>query len=89
MDNSEKMYKELPLFNNISNPSQRAWNRLNIINNLNSAERKRDAAGYFEKLSKTDQASVALLLMAIKKKGIDTVRAEINRGVVNETSSNS
>lgn len=89
MSNEERYYKELPLFNSVSNPAHKAWNRLNIINNLNSADRKRDALNYFEKLSKLDQVSIALLLTAIKKKGIDTVRAEINRGVVDETSSNS
>jgi hypothetical protein len=79
MSNHENYYKELPLFNEIENPTKRAWNRLNIINNLRSANRQNDAKNYFEKLDRSSKGCIALLLMAIKKKGIDTVRAEIGR----------
>lgn len=79
MSNEENYYKELPLFNNIEVASHRAWNRLNIINNLRSAGRNNDAKNYFEKLDSSGKGAIALLLMAIKRKGIDVVRAEMNR----------
>lgn len=87
MSNHENFYKELTLFNDVANPTHRAWNRLNIINNLKSAGRTNDAKNYLDKLSKEGKTAVGLLLLAIKKKGIDTVRAEINRGL-SETTNN-
>lgn len=79
MNNSETHYKELPLFNEIEDVSHRAWNRLQIINNLKTAERPREAASYLDKLKEVDKMSIGLLLMAINKKGIETVRKEINK----------
>lgn len=81
MSNDETMYKEFPLYNDMTNVSHRAWNRLQIINNLKTAERPRDAANYLNKLSKEDKLAIGLLLMAIKKKGLDKVRSEINRDI--------
>lgn len=88
MANEENYYKELPLFNNVEDTGHKAWNRLNIINNLKTADRQRDAAAYLDKLCKEDKMAIGLLLMAIKKKGLDTVRRELNRGLDNEHSSN-
>lgn len=81
-NNSETHYKELSLYNDIENIAHRAWNRLQTINNLNSAERPRDAAKYLDKLEEADKMSIALLLMAIKKKGLETVRKELNKEIV-------
>lgn len=80
-NNSERYYKELSLFNHIANPSHRAWNRLTTISNLKEDGRGRDAANYLDKLDETDKAGVALMLLAIKNKGLETVRAELNRGL--------
>jgi hypothetical protein len=88
MSNSESMYKEFPLFNSISNPSHRAWNRLNIINNLKSARRGRDAANYLDKLDEAGKLGIAILLMSIKKRGLESVRAELGRSL-DEVSCNS
>lgn len=81
MSNSDNYYKEFPLFNDIKDTGHKAWNRLNIINNLKSADRKHDAANYLDKLSKEDKLAIGLLLMAIKKKGLDKVKAELNRNI--------
>ena len=88
MSNADSMYKEFPLFNSISNPSHRAWNRLNIINNLKSAGRARDAANYLDKLAEVDKLSIAVLLMSVKSRGLESVRAELGRGL-DETTDNS
>ena len=88
MSNADSMYKEFPLFNSTSNPSHRAWNRLNIINNLKSAGRARDAANYLDKLAEVDKLSIAVLLMSIKSRGLESVRAELGRGL-DETTDNS
>jgi sensor histidine kinase regulating citrate/malate metabolism len=81
MSNSESMYKELSLFNNISNVSHRAWNRLITISNLKDQGRINDAKNYIEKIDETGQAAMGLLALAIQKKGLETVRAEINRNL--------
>ena len=89
-NNSENYYKEHSLFNNISNVSHRAWNRLMTVTNLHDQGRGNDAKNYIEKLDKEGQASMGLLALAIKKKGLDTVRAELNRSIVeDETTNNS
>ncbi len=81
MSNEKNYYKELTLFNDIANPTHRAWNRLNIISNLRNDGRGRDAVGYLDKLSKEGRAAIGLLVLAINKKGLDTVKAEINRSI--------
>ncbi len=80
MANEQNYYKELSLFNNIKSPGHRAWNRLMTVNNLKEQGRDRDATGYLEKLGE-EQIVVAMLVQAIKKKGLETVRAELNRGI--------
>lgn len=81
MSNSENYYKELSLFNNIENPSHKAWNRLLTVTNLRDQGRTNDAKNYLDKIDKSGQAAIGLLVLAIQKKGLDTVRAEINRGI--------
>ena len=80
MANEQNYYKELSLFNNIKSPGHRAWNRLMTVTNLKDQGRDRDATGYLEKLGE-EQIVVAMLVQAIKKKGLETVRAELNRGL--------
>lgn len=80
-NNSEKYYKEHSLFNDISNISHRTWNRLVTINNLKESGRPRDAHNYLEKLSSSDRLAVGLLLLDIKRRGVEAVRAELNRGL--------
>lgn len=89
-NNSETPYKEHSLFNNIKNPSHKAWNRLLTVTNLHDQGRNNDAKNYIEKLDKEGQAAMGLLALAIKKKGLETVRAELNRSIVeDETTNNS
>ena len=85
MSNSESMYKELSLFNDINNPSHKAWNRLMTVTNLKEQGRNNDASNYLEKLDESGKAAIAVLLLAIKKKGLDTVKAEVNRGIAVES----
>jgi len=80
-DNTERYYKELSLFNHIENASHRAWNRLTTISNLKDNGRPQDAVCYMEKLDEPGRVGVGLMLMAIKNKGLDTVKAELNRGI--------
>tara|TARA_R110002020_G_scaffold475491_1_gene710612 strand:+ start:45 stop:293 length:249 start_codon:yes stop_codon:yes gene_type:complete len=82
MSNTDNYYKELSLFNDIINNSHRAWNRLTTISNLKDKGRARDAAAYLDKLDETGRAGVGLLLLAIKKKGLETVKRELNRSIV-------
>ena len=77
MSNEKNYYKELTLFNDIANPTHRAWNRRNLRND----GRGRDAKGYLDKLSQEGRAAIGLLVLAIQKKGLDTVKAEINRSI--------
>jgi len=81
MSNNDNYYKEVSLFNDIKNVSQRAWNRLLTITNLSDQGRGRDAKGYLDKLDNSGRAAIGLLVLAIKKEGLETVRAELNRGV--------
>jgi len=81
MGNTNNSYKELSLFNNIKNNSHRAWNRLLTISNLKEKGRTRDAANYLDKLDETGRAGVGLMLLAIKNKGLETVKAELNRNI--------
>ena len=75
-------YKDVSLFNDIGDVGHKAWNRLNVVNNLKEDGRGVDAAAYLDKLTDVDKASIALLLMAIKKKGLDVVRRELNKDIV-------
>ena len=75
-------YKDVSLFNDIGDVGHKAWNRLNVITNLKEDGRGVDAAAYLDKLTDVDKASIALLLMAIKKKGLDVVRRELNKDIV-------
>lgn len=89
-NNSETHYKELSLFTNIKSPGHRAWNRLMTVANLKDQDRANDAVGYIEKLPDVDQAAMALMAQKIAKKGLETVRAELNRGLeTDETINNS
>ena len=58
------------------------WNPHNFMlwKALKEQGRDRDATGYLEKLGE-EQIVVAMLVQAIKKKGLETVRAELNRGL--------
>jgi len=80
-NNTERYYKELSLFNHIENASHRAWNRLTTISNLKDKGRPQDAICYMEKLDEAGRVGVGLMLMAIRNKGLDTVKAELNRGI--------
>ena len=80
-NNSEKYYKGYSLFNHINNISHRAWNRLVTINNLKTTGRLRDASNYLEKLSSSDRLAVGLMLLDIKRRGVEVVKAELNRGL--------
>lgn len=82
MSNSESMYREFSLFNDVEDSGLKAWNRLHTVNNLKEMGRRRDAAGYLDKLDEAGRAGVGLLLLAIKKKGIETVQRELNRSIV-------
>ena len=73
-------YKDVSLFNDIEDAGHKAWNRLNIITNLKSDGRPHDASAYLNKLSESDKMSIGLLVMAIKKKGLETVKRELNKG---------
>lgn len=79
--NSTNYYKELSLFNNIKDSGHRAWNRLITISNLKEDGRSHDASNYLDKLNDADKASIALMLMKIKKVGYEQVRREINKGL--------
>lgn len=81
MSNNSNYYKELSLFNNIKNNSHRAWNRLLTISNLKEKGRTRDAANYLNKLDEVGRTGVGLLILAIQNKGLETVKAELNRNI--------
>ncbi len=81
MGNTNNYYKELSLFNNIKNNSHRAWNRLLTISNLKEKGRTRDAANYLNKLDEVGRTGVGLLILAIQNKGLETVKAELNRNI--------
>jgi len=74
------LYKDVSLFNDIEDVGHRAWNRLNIITNLKDDGRPHDAQAYLSKLSNADKMGIGLLIMAIKKKGLETVKRELNKG---------
>ena len=75
------IYKDVSLFNDIEDVGHKAWNRLNVITNLRGDGRPHDAQAYLSKLSNADKLSIGLLVLAIKKKGLETVRSELNRSV--------
>lgn len=75
-------YKDVSLFNDIEDAGHKAWNRLNVITNLKEDGRPHDAQAYLTKLSDADKMGIGLLIMAIKKKGLETVKKELNKGEV-------
>ena len=76
------MFKDVSLFNEIKDAGHKAWNRLNVITNLKDDGRAHDAQAYLAKLSEADKMGIGLLVMAIKNKGLETVKRELNKGEV-------
>ena len=56
-------------------PAIRAWNQVNHMNDI--GEKK--AQQYFEGLAEMEKLNISIVLHRIAVKGIDFVRAEINR----------
>lgn len=76
-------YRGYNLFKDVSNPTLRAWNRLNTIFNIKEEHGNAVAVGYSKQLSKEDNASIFLMANYVTAKGYENVRREIFREEVN------
>jgi len=62
-------------FRNEKRPAIRAWNQVNHMNDV--GEKK--AQQYFNGLEEMEKLNITIVLQRIAVKGIDFVRAEVNR----------
>ena len=73
-------YKGYSLFNEVENHSLQAWNRCNVICNIQEAHGKVFAEEYAEALTENDRVKVLFMFGYIKEHGWDKVNAEVTRG---------
>ena len=76
-----KDYKGSSLFNDITNPSLQAWNRLQVANNLVQDGRKEDSENYLKLVSADGQAAMGEMVKLIHAHGIAGVKRAIIRGI--------
>lgn len=68
------------LFNEVRNPTLRAWNRLNAIFNMKELIKNNAmAVNYMKKFNHKDQVAIAVLAAQITKNGYENTRREIMR----------
>lgn len=67
------------LFEDILNPSIRAWNRVNTIYNIKERHGNVVASRYAAKFNKNDLFAVYTIMAIIKKNGYENVRREVFR----------
>lgn len=70
-------FKGYSYFNDIDDQLHRAYNRAQIIYNLNDLGRKDLIEGYFEGLDKPEQTKLYLMMAYINEKGQEIVSREI------------
>lgn len=73
-------YRTRKTFHDIEDPKLRAWNRVNMMFNLDEEMSSNQATLYLEQFNDKDRAAVLATLVAINKQGYDTVRRKLIRG---------
>ena len=71
-------YKSYPLFDEVENDLLQAWNRANIIANINKDKDIDMANEYFEQFNKTEQMKIKMLLLMVSASGKEEVQKRIN-----------
>lgn len=70
----------LPTFNDVENPTIKAWNRSTVFVNTCKDLGKAFGKQYVEQFTGGDKASMLVILTLIKTKGYEETRREVNRG---------
>jgi hypothetical protein len=74
----EGPYNGYSTFDEISNATLRAWNRLNVVFNIKEILRNNAmAVNYVKQFDKKDQIAIAVLAVKITKNGYENTRREI------------
>ena len=77
-------YKSYPLFDEVENDLLQAWNRANIIANINKDKDIDMANEYFEQFNKTEQMKIKMLLLMVSASGKEEVQKRINETLTSE-----
>lgn len=70
---------ELPTFNDVKDPTLRAWNRLNVIYNLKEMTAGKAVTRYADKFNKKDKITILKLASKVSNDNYENVRREIIR----------
>ncbi len=81
--NNDNEFFGFSLFNDVLNPSIRAWNRANTIYNIKERHGNSVATKYVKLLPKSEQLSVYTVMVLVAKEGYENIRREIFRNEVN------
>jgi len=83
-----KEFKGYPLFNDVTDDLLRAWNRIQIGQNIMEALGEEEAQAYLENFNDTDLMQVELLALMVSIHGEDEIRKQINEIVELEDGTN-
>lgn len=72
-------YRNPNKFSHIKDPVLQAWNRANLAKNLLEDLGPAEAEAYLNNFLGKEGIAIKVMLLDIKKRGIETVRAEINK----------
>lgn len=73
------------VYDEIENATLRLWNRTVTATNIMEDHGEEDAVEYLNQFDEDEQKRMFGMLMLIKKKGMEQVRAEVNRRVANDS----
>ena len=74
-----KNFNGNPMFNTITCPILRAWNRCAIMFNLQAEGKKEEARAYAMQFDNYDRISMSALFMDISANGYEATRRDVNR----------
>lgn len=77
----ENSYKNYSLFNDVQDPLLRSYNRVVAVMNIREDFGDGYATGYLHSLpeDEKDMQRMMAVAVAIKQRGLDSVKAEVNR----------
>lgn len=77
---SSDSYRNRKTFHEVEDPKLRAWNRVNIMFNLDEEMSSNQATLYLEQFNDKDRAVIMATLVAIKQQGYNEVRRKLING---------
>ena len=70
-------FKGYALFDDVGEPTLRAWNRCNLIQNIREAHGEELAKEYIAQFGKHDQVAITMIFIKVHQQGYEKTRMEI------------